>query len=116
MIDDIRIYNRALTAQEIEELFRTAVPDNVTENSRPANTLRVMVSGSTADISVDSGEPISFVRVVNTVGQTVQTVTAESPEPFNTVSAEITTSGWYYIVVTTATGQVYSTDVVIGIR
>ncbi|WKZ77335.1 MAG: M12 family metallo-peptidase [Candidatus Kapaibacterium sp.] len=116
MIDDIRIYNRALTTQEIEELFRTAVPDNVTENSRPANTLRVMVSASTADISVDSGEPISFVRVVNTVGQTVQTVTAESPEPFNTVSAEITTSGWYYIVVTTATGQVYSTDVVIGIR
>lgn len=94
-MDDIRIYNRVLTAEEVVILFNEENPltASLKENSKVTSDLNVYPNPSTSTITIQVNNPTN-VSIMNSIGQEIENRTITSTQTIDISRLE---TGIYFV-------------------
>lgn len=112
-IDDIRIYNRVINAQEVDSLFNEANPNstNIIENQANIASIYPNPSNGTFTIALGKNYSQATVQVVDVLGKVVLSTALNNQE--STIDMGKATKGVYFVKVNTNEGTQSTTKVVV---
>ena len=109
LLDDIRIYNRALDATEIKTLC-SEIFNAVDEFKNGANSVNIFPNPTNGVFSLQSSERILLVETITLLGETVYSTTLNSNK--TTIDLSNQKSGIYFLQITSDKGMTRKTIVI----